>query len=40
MTYSLDLRQRVVNFVKKGGSKAEASRRYEMGRDTIYSMAL
>ena len=36
MTYSLDLRQRVVNFVKKGGSKAEASRRYEIVRDTTY----
>ena len=26
MTYSLDLRKRVVDFVKNGGSKAEASR--------------
>lgn len=32
MTYSLDLRQRVVKFVENGGSKAEASRRYEVSR--------
>lgn len=30
MTYSIDLRERVVKFVKNGGSKAEASRRYEI----------
>lgn len=30
MTYSLDLRKRVVDFVVAGGSKAEASRRYEV----------
>ena len=30
MTYSVDLRKRVVNFVNAGGSKAEASRRYEV----------
>ncbi len=30
MTYSIDLRKRVVKFVKDGGSKAEASRRYEV----------
>ena len=28
MTYSLDLRKRVVGFVENGGSKAEASRRF------------
>lgn len=28
MAYSLDLRKRVVSFVKEGGSKAEASRRF------------
>ena len=32
MTYSLDLRQRVVAFVNNGGSKAEASRRYSVSR--------
>lgn len=30
MTYSVDLRKRVVNFVAGGGSKAEASRRYKV----------
>lgn len=30
MTYSVDLRKRVVDFVATGGSKAEASRRYEV----------
>lgn len=30
MTYSIDLRKRVVNFVNEGGSKAEASRRFEV----------
>ena len=36
MSYSLDLRQRVINFVNNGGSKMEASRRYEVGRCTLY----
>lgn len=30
MTYSVDLRKRVVEFVVAGGSKAEASRRYKV----------
>lgn len=30
MAYSLDLRQRVVDFVLSGGSKTEASRRYQI----------
>lgn len=36
MTYSLDLRRRVVNFVKNGGSKVEASRRYEVSRWCVH----
>jgi transposase len=36
MTYSLDLRQRVVDFVKNGGSKAEASRVYEVSEWCVY----
>ena len=37
MTYSLDLRQRVVDFVKKnGGSKAEASRVYDVSIWCVY----
>jgi len=34
--YALDLRERVVNFIKSGGSKAEAARRFELGRSTVY----
>ena len=30
MTYSIDLRKRVVEFVLYGGSKAEASKRYKV----------
>ena len=30
MTYSVDLRKRVVGFVNEGGSKAGASRRFEV----------
>jgi transposase len=34
--YALDLRERVVKFVQAGGSKAEAVRRFELGRSTVY----
>lgn len=37
MAYSMDLRERVVNYVRGGGSKAEASRRYEVSEATIYA---
>lgn len=33
--YSLDLRERVVAFIEKGGKKLEASRRFEVCRSTI-----
>jgi len=36
MTYSLDLRQRVVAFVYSGGGKSEACRRFSVNRGTIY----
>ena len=36
MTHSIDIRTRVVAFVKKGGSKAEASRRFEVSRSCVY----
>ena len=36
MTYSLDLRKRVVDFVKNGGSKAEAARVYEISIWCVY----
>ena len=34
--YALELRERVVKFVKDGGSKAEAARRFSLGRRTVY----
>lgn len=36
MSYSLDFRQRVVSYVKEGGSKAEASRLFGIERRTLY----
>jgi len=35
MTYSLDLRKRVVSFVERGGTRVEASRRYDVHYDTV-----
>jgi len=37
MTYSIDLRQRVVSFVKKGGGMVEAAQRYDVDRKTVYN---
>ena len=37
MAYSLDLRQRVINFIHKGGSKREAAKLYEVCETTIYA---
>ncbi len=34
--YALDLRERVVKFIAAGGTKAEARRRFSLGRSTIY----
>ncbi len=36
MAYSVDLRERVVKYVRGGGSKAEAARRYEVSEATVY----
>lgn len=36
MTYSVDLRGRVVDFVRGGGSKSEAARRFRIGEATVY----
>ena len=36
MRYSRDLRQRVVEFVWSGGSKAEAARRFQVGEASVY----
>lgn len=37
MTYSIDLRERVVAFVRGGGSKAEAVHRYDVSRKTVFN---
>jgi transposase len=37
MTYSIDLRERVVAYVRNGGSKAEASRRFSVNTGTIFN---
>lgn len=37
MSYSVDLRKRVINYVKSGGSKSEAARRFEVSRKTVYN---
>ena len=37
MSYSSDLRKRVLDFVHNGGSKAEASRTYNVSRTSIYN---
>lgn len=36
MRCSFDLRKRVVDFVKGGGSKAEAARRFNVGEASVY----
>ena len=36
MRCSVDLRQRVVDFVRSGGSKAEAARRFKVGEASVY----
>ena len=36
MRCSLDLRQRVVDFVRGGGSKTEAARRFKVGEASVY----
>ena len=40
MTYSIDLRERVVDFVQAGGSKSEACRRFSVCRQTVYNWLL
>ena len=36
MTYSLDLRARVIEYVEQGGSKTKAATLFQVGRATIY----
>jgi transposase-like protein len=35
MGYSVDLRQRVIQSVRPGGSKAEAARRFQVSRGRV-----
>ena len=37
MTYSLDLRERVVGYVRNGGAPTEASRLFGIDRKTVYN---
>jgi putative transposase len=37
MTYSIDLRERVVTFCREGGSKTEAALRFGVTRKTVYT---
>lgn len=36
MSYSVDLRERVVGFVRGGGSRAQAAALFQVGRTTIH----
>jgi putative transposase len=36
MPYSLDSRQRVIDYIENGGSISSATRMYKVGRSTIY----
>lgn len=37
MTYSIDLKERVLDYITKGGSKANASRIFQVSRRSIYN---
>jgi len=34
--HAIELRERVVRFVKQGGSKVETAKRFDVGRQTVY----
>ena len=36
MSYSVDLRERVVSYVRGGGSRAQAAALFQVGRTTLY----
>ena len=37
MSYSLDFRKRVIEFINNGGEKKEAAQIFKVGRSTIYT---
>lgn len=37
MTYSVDLRKRVVDFVERGGSKTKAAKQFKVSRWCVYN---
>lgn len=37
MRYSIDLRKRVLEFIKEGGGKSQAARRFKVSRASIYN---
>jgi len=34
--YALDLRERVIKFIRRGGSKVEAAKRFSLARSSVY----
>jgi len=40
MTYSLDFRQRVVSFIREGGSQKEAMHIFKISHNTIYRWSM
>lgn len=36
MSYSIDLKKRVLDFIEEGGSKVEAAKRFSIGRRTVF----
>lgn len=37
MSYSIDLKKRTLNFIEQGGSKAEASQLFSVGKRTVFT---
>ena len=37
MRYSVDLRKRVLQFIKEGGSKSQAARMFKVSRASVYN---
>lgn len=37
MSYSVDMRERVIRFIKEGGTKTEAAQLFKLSRQTLYN---